>query len=99
MKALGWSSAAAAAPDDASASASAQSLAVSAGEELLSVMLDGSVLSFDLFGHFRDRKCSMGAEALQHLVADAKFFHSPYGTPPLIILLIHSFLPFLQSFL
>lgn len=37
------------------------------------------VLAYDLFGHYRDRRFSMGQEALTQRVVDAKFFRAVTG--------------------
>ena len=49
------------------------------GEELLAVQADGYVLAYDLLGHYRDRRFSMGQEALTQRVVDAKFFRAVIG--------------------
>ncbi|KFP76710.1 Vacuolar protein sorting-associated protein 16, partial [Acanthisitta chloris] len=50
-----------------------------AGEDLLCIQEDGTVLIYNLFCEFK-RHFSMGNEVLQNHVLEAKVFHTEYGT-------------------
>ncbi|XP_065335778.1 vacuolar protein sorting-associated protein 16 homolog isoform X2 [Cloeon dipterum] len=56
----------------------------SSTEELLCVQSDGIVLSYDLFGNYK-HSFSMGDEAKERKVIDAKFFNSFKGTGVVVL--------------
>uniref|UniRef100_A0A8B9TFR8 Vacuolar protein sorting-associated protein 16 homolog n=1 Tax=Anas platyrhynchos TaxID=8839 RepID=A0A8B9TFR8_ANAPL len=61
-----------------------------AGEDLLCIQEDGTVLIYDLFCEFK-RHFSMGNEVLQNHVLEAKVFHTEYGTGVAILTGAHRF--------
>ncbi|XP_062991766.1 vacuolar protein sorting-associated protein 16 homolog [Elgaria multicarinata webbii] len=61
-----------------------------AGEDLLCIQEDGSVLVYSLFCEFK-RCFSLGNEVLQNHVLEAKVFHTEYGTGVAILSGAHRF--------
>ncbi|KQK84786.1 hypothetical protein AAES_45387 [Amazona aestiva] len=61
-----------------------------AGEDLLCIQEDGTVLIYNLFCEFK-RHFSMGNEVLQNHVLEAKVFHSEFGTGVAILTGSHRF--------